>query len=134
MTVGIVALPALGVTGGLAWAFGSTTAGEGAFGVVSNTVSQGIANEGDFSKVNVIEAVASAFPGVGPTVIGESFSLPVSDVLQGNFTPSTPSSFEQAKSTNWGGLISNSFGNKVDASSIFAKGAAKRMEKWQSFL
>ena len=133
MAVGIVALPALGVTGGLAWAFGSTTVGEAAFGVVSNTVSQGIANEGDFSKVNVIEAAASAFPGVGPTVIGESFSLPVSDVLQGNFTPSTPSSFEQAAVQIGGGLISNSFGNKVDASSIFAKGAAKTYGEMAKF-
>lgn len=120
---GIVALPILGATGAIS--FGVPTAGEALFGVASNTVSQGIANGGDFTQVNTIEAAASAFPGVGPTLIGESFSLSVEDINNSNYTPSIPTSFEQAAVQIGGGLISNSFGNKIDANSIFAKGVAK---------
>jgi RHS repeat-associated protein len=125
MVAGVVALPVLAASGALAGAFALPTAEEALFGVVTNMLSQGVANEGDFTKVNTVEAVASAFPGVGPTIIGESFNLPVSDVLDGNFKPSTPASFEQGAIQIGGGLISNSFGNKIDANSIFAKGAAK---------
>ena len=120
---GIVALPIAGATGAIS--FGLPTVGEALFGVTANTVSQGIANGGDFTQVNTIEAAASAFPGVGPTLIGESFSLSVEDISNSNYTPSIPTSFEQAAVQIGGGLISNSFGNKIDANSIFAKGAAK---------
>ncbi|UUF12936.1 MULTISPECIES: DUF6443 domain-containing protein [Flavobacterium] len=120
---GIVALPILGATGAIS--FGLPTVGEALFGVTANTVSQGIANGGDFTQVNTIEAAASAFPGVGPTLIGESFSLSVEDFSNSNYTPSIPTSFEQAAVQIGGGLISNSFGNKIDANSIFAKGVAK---------
>ncbi|MDX6182025.1 hypothetical protein SGQ44_14245 [Flavobacterium sp. Fl-77] len=113
--------------------FRVNTVGEAAFGVVSNTVSQGIANKSDFSKVNVIEAGASAFPGIGPAIIGESFSLTVGDVLKGNFKPLTPESLEQATLQIGGVLISNSFGNKINASSIFAKGAAKTYGEMAKF-
>lgn len=109
---GIVALPILGATGAIS--FGLPTAGEAVFGVASNTLSQGLANGGDFTQVNTIEAVSSAFPGVGPTIIGESFSLSVEDISNSNYTPSIPTSPEQAALQIGGGLISNGFSNKTD--------------------
>jgi hypothetical protein len=111
---GLVALPALAVTGGIVAAFGAPTLESSIVGVSTNTVSQVIANNGDYTQVNTVEAVSSAFPGVGPTIIGESFNLPVSDVLQGNFMPTTPSSFQQGLVQIGGGLLSNSFGNATD--------------------
>ena len=122
MAVGIVCLPVLGATGGLAALFSAPTWSSASFGIASNTVSQGIANGGDLSKVNVIEAGASAFPGVGPAVIGETFNFNFAEADKGI---QTPKSIEHAAVQIGGGLLSNSFSNKVDASPIFGSGAAK---------
>jgi RHS repeat-associated protein len=109
--------------------YASVTGESAAVGVATNTVSQGIANGGDLSKINVIEAGASAIPGIGPTIVGETFNLPVGNVMQGNFVPSTPSSFEQGVLRVGGGLLSNYAGNKIDGSlgksTVFGSGAGK---------
>ena len=114
-------------------AYSSITAESALVGIGTNTVSQTIANGGDVTQVNVIEALASAAPGMGSTIAGETFSLPVSSVMQGNFVPSIPQSVDQAVLQIGGGMISNKFGNKVDTSPIFSKGAAKTYGKMASF-
>lgn len=128
----IISAPILLAEGGIA-AFSQMTWGSAAYGIGANTVSQGIANGGDLTKVNIIEALSSAVPGIGPTVAGEYFNLPVSNVMQGNFTPSTPQSFEQGFLQIGGGLFSNKFGNKIDANPIFNKGAAKTYKEMAKF-
>lgn len=104
---GAVTLP-VAATGGLLAAGGSyllteaTAAisgmswGSATYGMASDALSQGIANGGDLSKINVVQTLASAVPGIGSTMVGGTFKLSAGDVMQGNFTPSAPTSFEQA--------------------------------------
>jgi RHS repeat-associated protein len=134
--IGAISAPILGGTGALAagaswfWGqvtttFSSITWGSAATGIATNTFSQGIANGGDMSQVNVVEALSSAVPGVGSTIVGETFNLSFGDVMLGKFTPSTPNSFEQAVLQVGGGLLSNKFAGKVDANANFNTGAGK---------
>ena len=83
-------------------------------GMASNALSQGIANGGDVLEINVIEVGSSAIPGVGQTIIGETFNLKAGDIMNGNFTPTTPQSFDHALLQIGGGLLSNYSGNKID--------------------
>jgi RHS repeat-associated protein len=122
IAVGIVCLPVLGATGSLAALFSSPTWSSASLGIATNTVSQGIANGGDLSKVNVIEAGASAFPGAGPVIIGGILNFNLSEADKGI---QAPKSIEHATVQIGGGLLSNSFSNKVDASPIFGSGAGK---------
>jgi RHS repeat-associated protein len=98
------------------------TYGAAAYGVASNTVSQTAANGGDFSKVNIIEAGSAAIPGPTSTVIGETLNFNFAESEQGIQFPKT---FDQAAVQIGGGLFSNAFGNKIDASPIFSSGASK---------
>jgi hypothetical protein len=45
--------------------------------------------------------------------------------MQGNFMPSAPTSFEKGCLQIGGGLLSNKFGNKIDANPIFGQGVTK---------
>jgi hypothetical protein len=104
------------------------TFGTAAFGIGTNTLSQGIVNVGSggsLNDINVIEALSSAVPGIGPVIVGESLSLPVGNILNGKFTPSFPASINQGVLQIGGGLFSSKFSNLIDTSSIFSKGAAK---------
>ena len=64
-------------------------------------------------------------PGVGSTIFGETFNLPISSVLNGNFRPTVPKTLDQAILQIGGGLLSNSFGNKIDASPLFGNGVGQ---------
>ena len=102
-------------------------------GILVNTVSQGVANGGDLTKVNTVEALSSAIPGIGPTIVGETFNLPVGQIMQGNFMPSAPTSFEKGLLQIGGGLMSNKFGNKIDANPIFGQGVTKTYGEMAKF-
>ncbi|SHM44148.1 hypothetical protein [Flavobacterium chilense] len=133
---GIVTLPAMVTTGIVGAAFGVPTVGSATLGVGTNVVAQGIANIGtdnSLGNINTIEAVASAVPGIGPAIIGGTFSLPVGNVLQGNFTPSTPSNFNQGALQIGGAILANRFGQKIDTSPILSsetKGGRKCLWKY----
>lgn len=91
----------------------SATWKSASYGIATNAVSQGIANGGDLTKINTIETLSEALPGIAPTILGESLSLPVGNILNGNFIPTTPKSFEQGLLQIGGGLLSNGFGNSI---------------------
>lgn len=112
--------------------YSSVTAETAIAGVATNTLSQGIANGGDFTQVNGIEALSSAVPGIGPTIFGETFSYSYNDWYKGNGIQ-TPKSFEQALLQIGGGLFSNKFGNKIDANPLFGSGVGKTYGKVASF-
>ncbi len=121
MLVGAIAAPILGAEAAIIGAFSEVTWGSAAYGIFSNTLSQGIANGGDLSKVNVIEAGASALPGIGPIIIGETFNFNFAEASKGI---QTPISFEHAIMQIGGGLLSNIFGNTVDSKNV-GKGVGK---------
>ncbi len=133
--IGAMAAPILAAEGGLAYlgteamtAFSQMSWGSAASGIAINTVSQGIANVGSggsLGDINTIEALSSAVPGVGSTIFGETFNLPISSVLNGNFRPTVPKTLDQAVLQIGGGLLSNSFGNKIDASPLFGNGVGQ---------
>ena len=80
-------------------------------GMALNALSQGIANGGDISKINVIEVGSSAIPGVGPTIVGETFNFNYAERDKGI---QIPKNFNQAVLQIGGGLLSNYSGNKID--------------------
>jgi hypothetical protein len=131
--VGAIAAPVLGATGalgaGASWlwgefatAFSQVTAGSALTGIATNTVSQGIANGGDLTKTNVIEAGASAIPGLGSTLVGSTFNYNFAEADKGI---QTPKSFEQATLQIGGGVFSNKFGNMINSNANFTNGAGK---------
>lgn len=92
------------------------------WGCTSNAVSQGIAQVGSgnsLADINIIEVLCSAVPGVGTTIVGETFSLSVNSIIDNGFVPSTPESVDQAILGIGGGLISNEFGNMVEGQQVF---------------
>ncbi|OYQ33900.1 hypothetical protein CHU92_12490, partial [Flavobacterium cyanobacteriorum] len=126
--VGILAAPVLAPLA--LEAIASITLESAVAGIATNTLSQGIANGGDFSKVNMIEALSSAAPGIGPTVIGETFNYNFAEIDKGI---QTPQSFEQGVLQIGGGLLSNRFGNKIDAVPHLSTGAAKAYREMAKF-
>ncbi|WP_207758903.1 hypothetical protein, partial [Flavobacterium aurantiibacter] len=91
----------------------------------SNVLSQGIANSGDFTQINMIEALTSAVPGYGPTVLGETFSYTFNDFRKNKRNISTPESVDHALLQIGGGVISKRFGSAIDSSPLFKKGAPR---------
>lgn len=113
--------------------YSSFSAETALYGVATNNVSQGIANGGDFTKVNGIEALSSAVPGIGPTIVGETFSYTFDDYLKGKRNIQTPQSFEHAALQISGGLLSNKFGNKINTYPILGSGVAKTYREIAKF-
>ena len=112
--------------------YSSVTAETAIAGIATNTLSQGIANGGDFTQVNSIEAISSAVPGIGPTIFGETFSYNYNDWYSGNGIQ-TPKSYEHGILQIGGGLLSNKFGNKIDSNPFFASGVGKTYGKAAAF-
>ena len=113
--------------------YSSFSAETALYGVATNTISQGIANGGDFTQVNGIEALSSAIPGIGPTIVGETFSYSYDDYLKGKRNIQIPQSFDHAVLQIGGGLLSNKFGNKIDVNPNFGSGAIKTYREMAKF-
>lgn len=93
-------------------------------GMSLNALSQAVANGGDVSKVNLIEVASSAAPGVGPTIIGETFNFNFAEKDKGI---QTPQNLNQGVLQIGGGLLSNYGGNKIDG--FNANGAVQNAYK-----
>lgn len=106
----------LGLIGESLSTFSATSA---AYGIGINTASQTIANSGDVSKVNLIEAVSSGVPGVGAVIIGETFNFNIAEANKGI---QMPTSVDQAVLQIGGGLLSDKFGGAMDKNPIFDNG------------
>lgn len=131
--VGAIAAPVLGATGalgaGASWlrgeiatAFSQVTVGSAITGITTNTLSQGIANGGDLSKTNIIEAGSSAIPGLGSALVGSTFNY---NFAEGDKGIQTPKSLEQATLQIGGGVFSSKFGKMIDINANFSSGAGK---------
>lgn len=126
----VAAAVALAVTGGLVAggsyvvaegvaAFSQITWSSAVVGMASNVVSQGIAYSGDFTKINMIEMLSSAVPGLGSATVGASFNFNFAEYDKGI---QTPKSFDHAFLQIGGAILANRFGKKIDSSPIFSKG------------
>lgn len=135
-TAGFILLPILALEmGGAAITaeiagYSTVTTETAVVGVASNVLSQGIANSGDFRKVNLIEAGFSAVPGFGPTILGETFNYNLAEHTEGIQTPKT---FDRALLQIGGGIFSSRFSSSIDSSPLFKNGAPKAFGNIASF-
>jgi hypothetical protein len=106
------------------------TFGTAAFGIGTNTLSQGIANGGNFLKVNLIEAAFSAIPCKAATIIGEYYNF---NLAEKGLGIQTPKSFGHGVLQIGGGLLSSKFGDMLKPIN-FGNGAGKVYKTMAEFM
>ncbi len=121
---GAIALPILAVEmGGAAITaeiagYSTVTTETAVTGIVTNVLSQGIANGGDFKKVNGFEAILSAFPTYSSAIVGETLSYSYEDYLLGNGIQ-LPKSQDQGLLQIGGGVLSTKFSKGIETNPLF---------------